>query len=118
MQTAWDRFLRFFGRGRAFVGDGYHFGGPNSRIHWSNIIGPKKIDGVSKITVEEGGVRFGKPGHFRVRARFGSRDEARRLLGEMTVFEEDGKVFADLFVPIISREKLDDNPPCEVHVAW
>jgi hypothetical protein len=34
MQTAFDRFLRLFGRGRAFVGDGYHFVGPSHRIHF------------------------------------------------------------------------------------
>jgi hypothetical protein len=67
----------------------------------------------------EVGTRFGTPGYFRVQLRFPSAAEAEKAAAQMRNYtEDDGKFFAVVAVPAISRETMDDDPPPEIKVSW
>jgi hypothetical protein len=63
---------------------------------------------------------FSKPS-FRVRLRYGSKDEAQRAKVSAEIVERDGAVFLVLSVPAVKRRKErvePPQPPAEVRVDW
>jgi hypothetical protein len=107
----WLRTFIFNKRGRTIttgaVGSGAKIVAPNSGRDpmSSNHVGRR--DGLT-------------PGHFRVRLRYASPDDARHALQNAPVEQErDGVVIVHLDVPAIPREHYDtENLPHEIRCDW